>query len=127
MTLCIWLKHGTDIAALRWMGANVDKDARGWFIHVTHPQHSPLPHLLSKEAVKEVELRDFVVDEMLIADGWRIKHNAFLYALTGETRWLDGNTHLIQHIVARGRNIRDVMEIYFIALQAKEVAAYNES
>lgn len=128
ITLRIWLKHGTNIAALRWMGAYAERSRCGhMFIHVTHPQCSPLVHELPKEVVREVELHDYSVDELAIADGLRVRGDTLLYALSAEAEWLDGKMHLTQHVLARGSSIRVVMELYFIALQAKEVATYTRS
>ncbi|MBI2406272.1 MAG: hypothetical protein HYV25_01675 [Candidatus Harrisonbacteria bacterium] len=103
----------------------VDKNKYGrGLIHITSPHCSPLIHLLPETAVEEVELHDFAVDEPVIADGTRIHNDTMLCALSAEAKWLDGEMHLIQHIIVRGPNIRDAMEAYFIALQAKEVATY---
>lgn len=127
ITLRIWLHWNTNIAQLETMGMNVSEDKYGRrFIHITHPHCSPLIHLLPKEAVEEVELHDYSVDELAIADGTRIARGAILCAISAEATWFDERTHLIQHIVARGKSIRDVMGLYFIALKAKDVATARQ-
>lgn len=126
ITLRIWLRWNTNTAALEKLGVHVEESRHGRLsVHVTHPHCSPLIHLLPKEAVEEVELHDYSIDELVIADGTRTCRDTVLCAISAEATWLDGNTHLIQHIVARGKSIRDVTELYFIALQAKEVATYT--
>lgn len=126
ITLRIWLRWNANVALLEAKGMKVNEDKHGRrVVHVTHPHCSPLIHQLPKEAVEEVELHDYAVDEPAIADGTRTYGNTLLCAVTAEAEWFDGRMHFIQHIIARGPNIRDTMELYFIALQAKEVATYT--
>ncbi|MBI3114748.1 MAG: hypothetical protein HYZ07_02200, partial [Candidatus Harrisonbacteria bacterium] len=83
----------------------VDKNKYGrGLIHIISPHCSPLIHLLTEKTVEEVELHDYAVDEPAIADSTRIYNDTMLCALSAEAEWLDGEMHLIQHIVARGPN-----------------------
>ncbi len=110
IALKIWLRHDADLNQLGWMRSYVQRSRCGRpFIHITHPHCSPLVHELPKELVREVELHDYSIDEQAIANGARTHKNVLLYALSAEAEWMDGRMHLIQHIVARGPNIRDVM------------------